>query len=193
MKRVCVFCGSSAGRDARFLEAARQLGGELAGRGMALVYGGAHVGLMGAVADTMLAAGAEVTGVIPRGLVEREVAHERLTELRVVQTMHERKALMADLADGFIAMPGGYGTLDEFFEILTWAQLGIHRKPCGMLNVAGFFDGLLGYLDHAVGAGLLKQAHRDLFLVDGAAGRLVERMMGFEAPVAGKWMDAGGR
>lgn len=192
-QRVCVFCGSSAGRDPRFLEVARELGVCLAGRGMALVYGGAHVGLMGAIADTMLARGAEVIGVIPRGLVDREVAHERLTELRVVNTMHERKALMADLAGAFVALPGGFGTLDEFFEILTWAQLGIHRKPCGMLNVEGFFDPLLVYLDHAVAAGFLKQAHRDLFLVDTDAGRLLERMAGFESPVVGKWMDAGGR
>ncbi len=185
--RVCLFCGSSSGNNPAFLEAARQLGGAIAQRGWGMVYGGAHVGLMGAAADAALEAGGEVIGVIPKGLERRELAHERLTHLHVVASMHERKALMADLSHAFVALPGGYGTLDEFFEILTWAQLGIHDKPCGMLNVAGFFDSLLTYLDGSVEAGLLKPAHRRRFVVETEPGRLLDRLPESLAAVANKW------
>jgi len=143
LRRLCVFTGSSAGVRPEYREAARDLGRLLAQRGIGLVYGGARVGLMGAVADAALEAGGVVIGVIPQGLVAKEIAHTGLTELRVVASMHERKAMMADLADGFVALPGGWGTLEEFFEVLTWAQLGLHAKPCGLLNVGGYFDGLL--------------------------------------------------
>lgn len=188
MKRVCVFCGSSAGYREDLIEAARGLGKALVRGRHDLVYGGAHVGLMGMVADTVLELGGRVTGVIPRSMREREIAHTGLTELRVVETMHERKALMADLSDAFIAMPGAYGTLDELFEILTWAQLGIHAKPVGVLNVDGFFDLLFAFLDRAVKAGLLKQANRELFVVAGEPGELLERMAAHRPVAAAKWI-----
>lgn len=156
--------------------AAAEMGRLLANRGLRLVYGGGHVGLMGAVADGALAAGGEVTGVMPQSLIDREIGHNGITEMRVVTSMHERKALMADLADAFIALPGGHGTLDEFCEILTWAQLGIHAKPCGILNVAGYYDPLLEMFSRAVEEGFLKAVHRDMILVDGDPFRLVERM-----------------
>lgn len=190
---ICVFCGSSSGKEPVYLDAARTLGREIARRGWGIVYGGAHVGLMGAVADEALAAHGNVAGVIPKGLVDRELAHAGLTSIHVVNTMHERKAMMADLADAFVAMPGGYGTLDEFFEILTWAQLGIHRKPCAMLNTRGFFDPLLKYLDGAVEAGFLKPAHRELFLVETEPAALLERLPGFSPTVTHKWMEPAGR
>ena len=152
MKRICVFCGSNSGNSAGYQVAAADLGRQLAERRIALVYGGSNVGLMGAVADSVLQAGGHAIGVIPRSLVDREVDHRGLPDLRVVETMHERKALMADLADGFVAMPGGYGTFDELCEILTWAQLGIHSKPVGLLNTLGYWDPFLQFLDHAVGA-----------------------------------------
>src|ERR1051325_8659898 len=150
MQRLCVFTGSSSGARAAYAEAARELGTLLARRGIGLVYGGARVGLMGAVADAVLAAGGEAIGVIPQALVAKEVAHTGLTALHVVESMHARKAMMSDLSDGFIALPGGWGTLEELFEVLTWAQLGLHRKPTGLLNVDGYFDGLLAFLTHTV-------------------------------------------
>ncbi len=162
MKRVCVFCGSSAGSRPIYADTARQLGRVLAERGLGLVYGGGHVGLMGILADAALAAGGEVVGVIPRDLRDRELAHTGLTELRVVDTMHQRKALMADLADGFLALPGGFGTGDELFEILTWSQLGLHHKPIGVLNVGGYFAGMLAWMDHMVEEGFLHRSHRRL-------------------------------
>lgn len=162
LESVCVFCGSASGANARYGNAAQELGAAIAGEGLRLIYGGSNVGLMGILADAALAAGGAVTGVIPQGLVEREVAHRGLTELRVVQSMHERKAMMADLAGAFVAMPGGYGTLDELCEVLTWAQLGIHRKPVALLNTERYWDPFLGFLDHGVGAGFLKPAHRRL-------------------------------
>lgn len=185
--RVCVFCGSSPGRDPLFQEAARGLASCLAASGHGLVYGGAHVGLMGILADTILASGGEAIGVIPHSMAEREIAHRGLTRLHVVQTMHERKALMADLADAFIALPGAYGTLDEFFEILTWAQLGIHFKPCGMLNAGGFFDSLLSFLDGSVAAGFLKPDNRQLFVVEQEPALLLERMANYRSPRVSKW------
>ncbi len=161
--RVCVFCASADGAPV-YADAARSLGQGLAEAGFGLVYGGASVGLMGLVADAALDAGAEVIGVLPGVLKEREIAHPRLTQLHFVDTMHERKALMASLADAFVALPGGYGTLDEFLEILTWAQLKIHAKPCILVNTAGYYDGLLSFLDHAVSEGFLKPENRRLLL-----------------------------
>jgi uncharacterized protein (TIGR00730 family) len=191
LKRICVFCGSSSGSSAVYQQAATQLGRLLAARGIGVVYGGSHVGLMGAVADSALAAGGEVTGVIPQALFDKEVAHRGLTDLRVVGSMHERKALMADLADGFIALPGGYGTLDEFCEVLTWSQLGIQQKPCAILNVGGFFDSFLGQLDRAVEEGFLSQAHRDYVLVEDDAERLVTAMARYRMRVHDKWGRSG--
>ncbi|HEU4454061.1 MAG TPA: TIGR00730 family Rossman fold protein [Longimicrobium sp.] len=189
IERVCVFCGSNPGARPVYAEAARALGRTLAERGIGLVYGGAHVGLMGAVADTVLAAGGEAIGVIPHSLVEREVAHGGLSELHVVNSMHERKALMADLAGAFIALPGGYGTLDELCEILTWSQLGLHPKPVGLLNVEGYFDPLLALFDRAVAEGFLPPAHRGLALDDTDPARLLDRFAAYEPPATGKWIS----
>ena len=162
LKRICVFCGSSVGARPRYAAAARELGRTLASRGLGIVFGGGKVGLMGVLADAALAAGGEAIGVIPEALVAREIAHNGLTELRIVRSMHERKTLMADLADAFIALPGGYGTFEEFFEAVTWTQLGIHRKPCGLLNVDGYYDALLALLDRAVSDGFIREANRSL-------------------------------
>ncbi len=189
LRRICVFCGSSPGLDPAFAAAAREVGGELARRGVGLVYGGGNVGLMGIVADGALAAGGEVIGVIPRALEEKELAHRGATELRVVESMHERKATMADLADGFIALPGGFGTFEEFCEILTWGQLGIHQKPAGLLNVSGYYDSLIAMFDHAVSQRLLSQPNRELVLAETEIGPLLERMAAFEAGPAEKWLD----
>src|SRR5512140_2299313 len=165
MKRICVFCGSSVGRNPRYVEAARRVGVALARRGIGLVYGGASVGLMGAVADAALEAGGEVVGVIPKALQLRELAHARLTTLHVVASMHERKAKMAELADGFVALPGGMGTLEEFAEILTWAQLGLHAKPSGLLDVGGYYAPLIQFFDRAVVEGFVRPEHRRMVLV----------------------------
>lgn len=192
LKRICVFCGSNSGADAAYAQAARGLVTLLAERGIGLVYGGGNVGLMGVMADAMLEAGGEVIGVIPQSLVAREVAHHGITELRVVQTMHERKAMMNALSDAFIAMPGGFGTLDEFFEVLTWSQLGYHGKPCGMLDVGGYYRDLLAMLDRAVTDGFLNPAHRALILEDTDAARLLGRFARFRPVTAGKWADADG-
>jgi len=189
MKRVCVFAGSSAGVRPEYMTAATDLGRVLAARGIGLVYGGARVGLMGAVADAVLTGGSEVTGVIPRSLVEKEVAHSGLTELRVVTTMHERKALMADLSDAFIALPGGWGTLDEFFEILTWAQLGLHCKPCGVLNVQGYFDRLLSFLDHSVEQGFVRREYGALLAVSDDPSTLLDALRAQTPPGVEKWID----
>jgi uncharacterized protein (TIGR00730 family) len=193
MKRVCVFCGSSAGRRPVYAEAARATGRLLAERGIGLVYGGGNVGLMGEVADAVLAAGGEVTGVIPRALMEREVGHRGLTTLHVVGTMHERKALMVDLSDGFVALPGGYGTLDELCEALTWSQLGIHARPCGVLNVDGYFDALLALFDHAVREGFVREAHRALVLEASEPAALLDQMARFQPPATEKWIRGGDR
>ena len=178
VQRLCVFCGSSPGTRPEYLAAARALGRVLADRGVGLVYGGASVGLMGAVADAALAAGGHVAGVIPRALVEREIAHPGLSELHVVRTMHERKAVMSDLSDGFVALPGGIGTLEELFEVWTWAQLGVHGKPCALLDVEGFYAPLLAFLDHARAEGFVRERQRAMLLVDDDAARLVGRMTG---------------
>jgi uncharacterized protein (TIGR00730 family) len=161
-----------------YREAALEVGRELARRGIGLVYGGASVGLMGALADAALEAGGEVIGVIPRALVEKEISHRGLSELCVVESMHERKALMAERADAFLALPGGFGTLEEIFEALAWRQLRIHRKPCGLLNVAGYYDGLLAMLDHAVAEGFLRSENRGLIVSDSEPGRLIELLLG---------------
>src|SRR5579872_6192180 len=190
MKNVCVFCGSSSGVNPVYASAARELGREMALRGLGLVYGGGRVGLMGEVATASLAAGGKVLGVIPHSLSTKEIALEECTELIVVNTMHERKALMADRSDAFLALPGGYGTCDELFEILTWAQLGIHSKPVGLLNVNGFFTPLLGWLDHITKEGLLKPKHRDLLLVADTVKDLLDKLASWEPrePVR-KWVE----
>lgn len=187
--RICVFCGSSAGNQPVYIQAARQLGAALADTSIGLVYGGAQVGLMGAVADAALAAGGEVTGVIPQHLVERELAHTGLTRLHEVSSMHERKAMMADLSDGFVALPGGVGTFEELFEIWTWAQLGHHQKPCALLNVGGYYDKLIAFLDHATSEGFMKPAYRDMLIVADDVDSLLARIHAYEPPKVAKWMD----
>jgi uncharacterized protein (TIGR00730 family) len=189
MKRVCVFAGSSAGAVPEYRTAAAALGRAVAGRGMGVVYGGAHVGLMGFLADAALAAGGEVVGVIPRALVARELAHTGLTDLHVVESMHQRKALMADLSDAFVALPGGWGTLDELFEILTWAQLGLHQKPCGLLNVRGYFDRLLAFIDHSIQEGFVRSDYRRLISVADAAEPLLGLLASPAPPIVEKWID----
>ncbi|MES1255258.1 MAG: TIGR00730 family Rossman fold protein [Acidobacteriota bacterium] len=190
MKRICVFAGSQPGVRPVYTAAAQGLGAALVGRGLGLVYGGGRIGLMGAVADAVLDAGGHVTGVIPQALVAREVAHEGLSDLRVVPSMHVRKAMMAELADGFIALPGGWGTLEELFEVLTWAQLGLHQKPCGVLNVAGYFDGLLAFLDQSVAEGFVRSENHARVVVSEEAGSLLDAFAGYAAPAAGPWLDA---
>jgi len=186
--RVCVFAGSSSGSRPEYRTAAEDLGRELAARGIELVYGGAHVGLMGGVADAVLAGGGRVTGVIPNALVEKEVAHRGLTDLRIVTSMHERKALMADLSDGFVALPGGWGTVEEIFEVLTWAQLGFHRKPCGFLNIHGYFDPLLAFVDHGVAEGFVRREQRAMISVAASAPVLLDAFAVYQAPVVDKWI-----
>lgn len=192
MKRVCVFCGSSYGIREDYGVAAQKLATAMSRRGLGLVYGGGNVGLMGMIADSMLQAGGEVIGVIPQHLVAKEVAHRGLTELRVVGTMHQRKALMNELSDAFIAMPGGYGTLEEFFEILTWSQLGIHGKPSGLLNVAGYYNSLLAMLDHAVTEEFLRAPFRELVIADTDADSLLQRLAAFVPVQTGKRVNAKG-
>ena len=189
MKRLCVFTGSNSGARAAYADVARELGTLLASRGIGLVYGGGRVGLMGTVADAVLAAGGEAIGVIPEALVAREVAHANLTRLHVVGSMHERKALMADLADAFIAMPGGWGTLEELFEVITWAQLGLHRKPCGLLNVEGYFDGLLAFLDHTIRERFVRAENAALLAVAAAPAELLDRLGSATPPAVEKWLD----
>jgi len=192
MRRICVFCGSNAGARSEYAEAARALAAVLVGRKLGIVYGGGNVGLMGVLADAALERGGEVTGVIPRTLVDKEVAHRDVTELLIVETMHERKALMNDLSDAFIALPGGFGTLDEFFEVLTWSQLGFHGKPCALLNVAGYYDRMLAMLDHAVAERFLRPTHRELVIADTVPSRLLQRLSAFSPAPKGKWDDAKG-
>ena len=187
--RLCIFCGSSAGRHPAFADATRALARELTRRGIEIVYGGGNVGLMGVVADAALAAGGRVTGVIPHGLVSRELAHQGLTELHVVQSMHERKALMAELSDGFIALPGGFGTLEEFCEVVTWTQLGIHQKPCGLLNVDGYYDGLLSFLAQALQEQFLRPTHFEIVVSSDDPQDLLERLLRWQAPAVTRWID----
>ena len=189
LRSLCVFCGSSPGASSVYRAAAEQLGAVLARERVRVVYGGGHVGLMGAVADAALAAGGEVIGVIPQHMVDREVAHRGLTELRVVQSMHERKALMAELSDGFVALPGGLGTLEELFEVWTWGQLGLHRKPYGLLDVAHFFQPLLAFLDHQTAERFVRAEHRAMLVVETDPERLLRRMREREPAAVSKWFD----
>jgi uncharacterized protein (TIGR00730 family) len=189
MKRICVFAGSNPGSRTEYRAAAQELGQTIVRRGLGLVYGGARVGLMGALADAVLAAGGHVTGVIPEALAAKEVAHDGLSDLRIVPSMHTRKSAMADLADGFIALPGGWGTLEEFFEVLTWAQLGLHAKPCGLLNVQGFFDRLLSFLDHSIDERFVRRENRSMVMASSSPDDLLDRFERYRPPVAEKWID----
>jgi len=177
MNSLCVYCGSSIGAKADYAQNAKRLAEAMYQHEMALVYGGAQVGIMGAIADHMISLGGKTIGVIPEAIVKLEIAHDGLTELHIVKDMHERKAKMAELADGFVALPGGLGTLEELFEMLTWSQLGFHAKPCGLLNVAGFYEHLLRFLDNATGEAFMRQAHRDLLIDDVNPDKLLKRMM----------------
>jgi uncharacterized protein (TIGR00730 family) len=188
-RRICVFCGSSSGARPCYAAAAIALARYLAANRIAIVYGGGNVGLMGTLADAALEARGEVIGVIPRSLVQREVSHGKLSDLRVVGSMHERKALMAELSDAFIAMPGGYGTFEEFCEVLTWTQLGLHRKPCGILNVEGYYDSLFALFDHAAAEQFLKPVHRRMVISDSSPESLVNRLLEYEVPLVDKWID----
>ncbi|MBI5519004.1 MAG: TIGR00730 family Rossman fold protein [Desulfovibrio sp.] len=189
MKRVCVFLGSNPGTKPDYLKAAQDMGAELARRGITCVYGGSNVGLMGALADSALAAGGEVIGVIPTALQEKELAHTRLTEQHIVSSMHERKAMMAELSDAFIALPGGMGTLEELCEMLTWAQLGFHKKPCGLLDVDGYYSCLCAFLDNAVGQGFIQPLHRTMLLSAPTPGALLDQFGNYVAPVVNKWIE----
>ncbi|HET9404138.1 MAG TPA: TIGR00730 family Rossman fold protein [Burkholderiales bacterium] len=189
MRSVCVFCGSNTGTGGSYATAARELARAVAARRLRLVYGGGSIGLMGALGEAALAAGGHVIGVTPRQLVEREVVHAGLTELRVVETMHERKALMAELSDGFIALPGGLGTLDELFEMLTWTQLGIHRKPCALLDVEGYFGKLAAFLDHAVVERFIRAEHRAMLITGRNPETLLDQLASIRLPEISKWMD----
>jgi uncharacterized protein (TIGR00730 family) len=182
LRSICVFCGASSGKDPRYAAAAAAVGERLASRGIQLVYGGGHLGLMGAVADAALAAGGRVIGVIPRGLVDRELAHRGVSELRIVDTLHQRKAVMAELSDGFIALPGGLGTLEELAEVLSWAQLDLHAKPIGLLDVGGYFGALESFLDHAVSEGFVAERHRRLLLRDDDIDRLLAAFAAWRPP-----------
>lgn len=189
LKRICVYCGSSEGRNAAYTIAAERLGRLLAGQGIGLVYGGANVGLMRILADAAMTAGGEAIGVMPKALVEKEKAHKSLSRLHVVDSMHERKALMAELSDGFIALPGGAGTMDELFEVWTWGQLGFHRKPCGLLNVAAYYDPLAVFLDHAVTEGFVKDLHRDMLVIAKTPEELLDRFRAYVPPSVEKWIQ----
>jgi uncharacterized protein (TIGR00730 family) len=188
VRSLCVFCGSSTGVNPAFAAATTILGAELARRGIRVVYGGGNVGLMGVLADAVIAAGGQIIGVIPHGLVARELAHRGVTELHVVHSMHQRKALMAELANGFVTLPGGFGTLEEFAEAVTWTQLGVHAKPCGLLNVAGFYDALLAFFQHARAEEFLRPTHGDIVVADSDPQRLLDRMTAWRAPAVGQWV-----
>jgi uncharacterized protein (TIGR00730 family) len=190
---VAVYCGSNSGADPAFELAAVSLGRTLAERGIKLIYGGGHVGLMGAIADTVVANGGEGHGVITEALQAKELAHLGLTSLQVVGTMHERKAVMADAADAFIMLPGGFGTFDEFFEVVTWTQLGIHAKPCGILDVDGYFAPLRAMFDNAVSAGFVHPAHRDMILIDDSPAGLLDRLAAWAPVTVSKWLDSADR
>jgi uncharacterized protein (TIGR00730 family) len=188
IQRLCVFCGSNPGTRPEYLAAAADFGRRVAERGLGLVYGGGSVGLMGVLADSALAAGGEVIGVIPQNLWDRELGHKGLTRLQIVESMHERKAVMASLSDGFIALPGGIGTFEELFEVWTWAQLGVHRKPCGLLDVEGFYTRLLHFIDHCVDEQFIRPAHRAMLLVESDAERLLDRLLDYVPPTVEKWI-----
>ncbi|CAG1771802.1 pyrimidine/purine-5'-nucleotide nucleosidase [uncultured bacterium] len=186
MNQICVFCGSNPGADPEYIQATRELGRVLAARHLTLIYGGARVGMMGELANSVLEAGGQVIGVIPQSLADK-VAHTGLSDLRIVNSMHERKALMAELADGFVVLPGGFGTLEEFFEVLTWSQLGLHHKPCGLLNVNQYYQRLAEFLDYAVTRQFIKAEHRDMLLIDDDPGKLLDKFDDYQPPLVDKW------
>lgn len=188
MKRICVNCGSSPGFDPSYMDMAEKLGQTLVARGLELVYGGADVGLMGKIADTVMYAGGTVIGVLPKAFAHK-VAHQGITELHIVESMHERKAKMFELSDAFVALPGGFGTIEEVTEQLTWAQLGLNKKPCGIINVNGYFDTLLSFFDHAVIEGFIKQVHRDMLLVGKTPEEILDKIFDYKAPTLDKWVD----
>ena len=189
MKRLCVYCGSNPGSQPDYAEAAKKLARVLVERNIEVVYGGASVGLMGVLANAILAQGGHVIGIIPQTLVDKEVAHPGLSDLRVVKSMHERKMLMAELSDGFIALPGGLGTIEEFFEVMTWALLGLHQKPCGLLNIRDYYRSLIAFLDHATSEQFINGVHRAMLLVEDQPERLIERFERYRAPSVAKWVD----
>ena len=189
IRKICVYCGSSPGRNPAYSLAAAVLAKELYARGIGLVFGGGAVGVMGVIADAVLEAGGEVIGVIPKALAKKEVAHYGLSELHVVASMHERKAMMAELADGFIAMPGGWGTLEEIFEMLTWAQLGFHEKPCGLLNVEGYYDNLVGFLEHSFEQKFVRELYRPILMQANDPATLLDQFSSYRAPKVRKWMS----
>ncbi len=189
MKRICVYCGSNPGLHPEYIESAILLGEILVHHDIGLVYGGASVGLMGTLADTVLDNGGEVIGIMPQALFEKEVSHSNLTEFKIVGSMHERKALMAEFSDGFIALPGGLGTLEELFETLTWSQLGFHKKPCGLLNTRNYFSHLSTFLDHTVTEGFVGKIHRNMLLVEQDPAKLLEMMFSYRPPIVDKWTD----
>ena len=189
MKRICVYCGSSDGRIPGYKDAAKALGQAMLDRGIGLVYGGAQIGIMGEIADTVIGGGGEVVGVMPRSLADREIYHTGLTRLKIVDSMHERKAMMADLSDGFIALPGGLGTIEEIFEVLTWAQLGFHRKPCALLNALGYYDRLSAFLNHSVTEGFVNTASRSMLITESAPEKLLDRFEAYQPPRVNKWID----
>ncbi len=189
MKTICVFCGSSVGRSENYKNGARSLGKIFASQQITLVYGGGNIGVMREIADSVLENGGQVIGVMPRHIVDKEIAHRHITKLHIVETMHERKAMMANLSDAFIALPGGFGTFDEMFEILTWNQLEIINKPVGILNIEGYFDHLLAFINHAVAEKFVRQEHQNNLIVEKDGFRLLERLAGFEPQKAEKWID----
>lgn len=189
IKSICVYCGSSSGKNPAYASAAIQLAETLVRRNIRLVYGGASIGIMGIVADQVLKLGGEVVGVIPKALAHKEVAHSNLTELHITHSMHERKTMMAELADGFIALPGGIGTLEELFEIWTWAQLGFHNKPCGLLNVDSYYDALLTFLDHISAEQFVKPHHRAMLMVESDPELLIDRYAGYQPPAIKPWLS----
>jgi len=189
MTRICVFAGSSPGTRLSYRKVAEDLGRTLARRGIGVVFGGGRVGLMGVLADAAVGAGGEIIGVIPRALDAKELGHKGLTELRIVGSMHERKAMMADLSEGFVALPGGWGTMDEMFEILTWGQLGLHQKPCGLLNVDGYFDGLLAFMQHMIDERFVRPENGSMLAVATSPAELLDRMAAYVPPAVEKWID----
>ncbi len=189
MKRVCVYCGSSDGKKDAYKAAARELGRAMLEKGLGLVYGGAQIGIMGEIANTVMDGGGEVIGIMPKSLADREIYHTGLTRLEIVDSMHERKAMMAELSDGFIALPGGLGTIEEIFEVLTWAQLGFHRKPCALLNAIGYYDNLCAFLNHTVIEGFVNTASRAMLMTESDPRVLLERFENYQAPVVNKWID----
>jgi uncharacterized protein (TIGR00730 family) len=191
IKNLCVYCGSNAGNRPDYIEGARALAREMVRRDIGLVYGGASVGIMGAVADAVLAEGGRAIGIIPESLMRKEIGHHGLTELHVVRSMHERKTMMAERSDGFIALPGGAGTLEELFETWTWAQLGMHQKPCGLLNIAGYYDQLAGFLNHAVQESCIRAEHRAMLIVEEHPAALLDRYAAYTPPTVSKWIDQG--